>query len=289
LFALFFRGLNLGIDFTGGRNYLLRFDRPVLSEEVQAMLEPLFDNQTPSVITVESSNQARISTNYKILDGSEGIDDEITGILYEGLKQLLPAGTTYAEFSENHIMSSQKVGPSIAEDIKTGAYFAVIFAILAIGLYILLRFRDFSYSVGSIAALSGDAIFLLGVYALLWGIVPFSLEVDQTFIGAVLTAVGYSINDKVVIFDRVREYAKLYPKRDKYDMFNEALNSTLDRTFNTSMSTFLVLLVIFIFAGDSLRSFSFAMMLGVVIGSLSSLFTAAPIAYDIQKRKKKKI
>jgi len=287
-FALFLRGLNQGIDFTGGRNYIVRFDQPVNTVDAQELLDPLFENHTPSVITIQSSNQVRISTNYKITDDSEGVDTEITEKMYEGLKPLLPEGTTYEQFSEEYIMSSQKVGPSIAEDIKTGAYLAVIFAVLAIGLYIFLRFRDVSYSVGSIVALTGDALFIIGIYAILWGFVPFSLEVDQTFIGAILTVIGYSINDKVVIFDRVREYARLYPKRDKYELFNEALNSTLDRTFNTSMSTFLVLIVIFLFAGESIRSFSFAMLLGVFIGTFSSLFTAAPIAYEIQKRKKLK-
>ena len=285
LFALFFKGLNQGIDFTGGRNYIIRFEQPVNTEEIRDMLDPLFDNHTPTVNTLGAANQARISTNYKIEDNSEGVEAEIIEKMFEGLNSLLPEGTTIEQFSANSILSSQKVGPSIAEDIKTGAYLAVIFAIIAIGLYILFRFRDYSYSISMIAALTGDAIFILGMYAILWGLVPFSLEVDQTFIGAVLTAIGYSVNDKVVIFDRVREYARLYPKRDKYEMFNEALNSTLDRTFNTSMSTFLVLLVIFIFAGESIRSFSFAMMLGVVIGSASSLFTAAPIAYEIQKWK----
>ena len=288
LLFLVFRGLNQGIDFTGGRNYIIRFDQPINTAEAQSMLDPVFENHTPSVITIGSANQVRISTNYKITDNSDGVDTEITEKLYEGLKKLLPEGTTSQQFSENYILSSQKVGPSIAEDIKTGAYLAVIFAVIAIGLYILLRFRDLSYSVGSIVALSGDALFIIGVYAILWGFVPFSLEVDQTFIGAILTVIGYSINDKVVIFDRVREYSRLYPKRDKYELFNEALNSTLDRTFNTSMSTFIVMVIIFLFAGESIRSFSFAMLLGIFVGTFSSLFTAAPIAYEIQKRKVEK-
>ena len=288
LLALIFRGLNQGIDFTGGRNYIVRFEQPINTAEAQAKLEPFFENHSPSVITIGTADKVRISTNYKIEDNSEGVDAEIIGKIYEGLKEYLPAGITSQQFSENNILSSQKVGPSIAEDIKTGAYWAVSLAILAIGLYILLRFRDISYSAGTIVALTGDALFILGMYAIFWGLLPFSLEVDQTFIGAVLTAIGYSVNDKVVIFDRVREYTRLYPKQDKYEMFNEALNSTLDRTFNTSMSTFLVLIVIFFFAGESIRSFSFAMLLGVFIGTFSSLFTAAPIAYEIQKRKKLK-
>ncbi len=281
------RGLNQGIDFTGGRNYVVRFDQPVNTAEVRQMIDPQFEEDTPSVITIGTSDQVRISTNYKIEDASEGIDDEIITKLYEGLKPLLKEGTSRDQFFSNYVMSSQKVGPSIADDIKTAAYWAVIFSIIAIGLYILLRFRDVSYSVSTIVSLIQDAAFILGMYAIFWGILPFSMEVDQTFIGAVLTALGYSVNDKVVIFDRVREFTKLYPKRDRLSVFNESLNSTLDRTFNTSMSTLLVLIIIFIFAGDTIRSFSFAMILGVVMGTLSSLFVAAPMAYDMQTRKKK--
>jgi SecD/SecF fusion protein len=283
-----FRGLNQGIDFTGGRNYVVRFEQPINTVEAQELLDPYFENHTPSIITYGSSEQVRISTNYKIDDYSAGIDQEITQKMFEAFKTLLPEGTTYAQFMADYVKSSQTVGPSIAEDIKQGAIFAVIFAVIAIGLYILLRFRDVSYSVGSIVALIGDALFVIGIYAILWGFVPFSLEVDQTFIGAVLTVIGYSINDKVVIFDRVREYTHLYPARSKYELFNGALNSTLDRTFNTSFSTFLVLIIIFFFAGTAIRSFAFAMLLGVFIGTFSSLFTAAPIAYEIQNRKQQK-
>ncbi|MDR3338966.1 MAG: protein translocase subunit SecDF [Candidatus Symbiothrix sp.] len=283
-----FRGLNQGIDFTGGRNYTIRFDQPVNTIEAQELLDPFFPDHVPSVITITSSNQIRVSTNYKITDNSPTVDAEVTDKLYEGLKPLMKEGTTYEQFVGDYIQSSQKVGPSIAEDIKTGAIWAVFLSVIAIGLYILLRFRDVSYSVGSIAALAGDALFIIGAYSILWGFVPFSMEVDQTFIGAVLTVIGYSINDKVVIFDRVREYTHLYPKRSKYELFNEALNSTLDRTFNTSMSTFVVLIIIFIFAGDAIRSFSFAMLIGIFIGTFSSLFTAAPIAYEIQSRKQQK-
>jgi len=288
LLALIFRGLNQGIDFTGGRNYVVSFDQPVNTADIQTSLTPFFENHPPEVITIDTYNKVRISTNYKSADNSAGVDTEITGKIFEGVKHLLPEGTTFEQFYEHSILSSQIVGPSIAEDIKFHAYLAVIFAVIAIGLYILLRFRDVSYSVGSIVALMCDAFFIMGMYAILWGFLPFSLEVDQTFIGAILTAIGYSMNDKVVIFDRVREYTHLYPKRDKYDIFNEALNSTLDRTFNTSMSAFLVMIVILLLAGEAIRSFSFAMLLGVIVGTFSSLFTAAPIAYEIQKRKKVK-
>jgi SecD/SecF fusion protein len=287
-----FRGLNQGIDFTGGRNYVIRFDQPVNTVSAQEMLDPYFEDHTPSVITIGKANQVRVSTNYKITDNAEGIDEEITQKFYDAFTQqpepLLKEGTSYQEFTTDYILSSQKVGPSIADDIKKGAFLAIIFAVIAIGIYILFRFRDVSYSVGSIVALTGDALFIIGVYALFWGILPFSLEIDQTFIGAILTVIGYSINDKVVIFDRVREFTHLYPKRGKYELFNDALNTTLDRTFNTSISTFLVLVIICIFAGDAIRSFSFAMILGVVVGTLSSLYVAAPIAYEIQQRKQLK-
>jgi len=285
---LYGRGLNQGIDFTGGRNYKVRFDQPINTIELQEMLAPFFPEHVPSVITIGSSNQVRISTNYKITDSSDGVEAEIINKLFEGVKPLLKEGTTPQEFASNYIMSSQKVGPSIADDMKTGAYWAVSIAVLAIGLYILLRFRDISYSIGTIASLIQDAIFILGMYAIFWGILPFSLEVDQTFIAAILTAIGYSVNDKVVIFDRVREYTHLYPKRDKFDLFNASLNSTLDRSVNTSCSTLIVLVLIFIFGGDAIRSFSFAMILGVFMGTLSSMFFAAPIAFEIQKRKQDK-
>ena len=287
--ALFTRGMNQGIDFTGGRNYVVRFAQDVNTVETQEMLATQFEDHLPSVITIGNANQIRISTNYKIADQSEGVDDEIVSKLYEGLKPLLEDGTTKEQFVQNYIQSSQKVGPSIADDIKTGAVWAVILAVLAIGLYVLLRFRDISYSAGTVISLAQDALFILGMYAIFWGILPFSMEIDQTFIGAILTAIGYSVNDKVVIFDRVREYSKLYPKRDKQSLFNEALNSTLDRTFNTSMSTLVVLIIIFVFAGDAIRSFSFAMILGVIMGTLSSLFVAAPIALEVQENKQRKL
>ena len=285
---LFGRGLNQGIDFTGGRNYLVRFDQPVNTVVAQQMLEPFFAEHVPSVITIGYPNQVRISTNYKITDASDGVEEEIISKFFEALKPLLKEGTTLEQFKSTNILSSQKVGPSIADDMKTGAYWAVTFAVIAIGLYILLRFRDLSYSIGTIVSLIQDTIFILGMYALFWGILPFSLEVDQTFIAAILTVIGYSVNDKVVIFDRVREYTHLYPKRDKIDLFNSSLNSTLDRSVNTSASALIVLILIFIFGGDAIRSFSFAMILGVAMGTLSSMFCAAPIACEIQKRKQDK-
>ncbi len=283
-----FRGLNQGIDFTGGRNYIVRFSEPVNTVKVQDLLTTEFgDGNGLNVITIGGSNQVRISTNYKIHDNSESVDDEIEGKIYNALKPLLKPGTTREEFSTINKQSSQKVGPSVADDIKKGAVWAVIFSVIGLGLYILLRFRDISFSVATIVVLVIDAVFILGCYAMFWGILPFSMEIDQTFIGAILTALGYSINDKVVVFDRIREYTHLYPKREKKRLFNESLNTTLDRTINTGLSTLLVLIVIFALAGETIRSFSFAMLLGV-LGALSSLFLAAPIAYEIQARRIKK-
>ena len=289
-----FRGLSQSIDFTGGRNFKVQFENPVEPEQVRELIANKFgDEANVSVIAIGTDKKTvRISTNYRIEDAGNNVDSEIESYLYETLKPLLTQNITLATFidRDNHtggsIVSSQKVGPSIADDIKTGAIYSVVLALFAIGLYILLRFRNIAYSVGSVVALASDTVMIIGAYSLLWGIVPFSLEIDQTFIGAILTAIGYSINDKVVIFDRVREFFGLYPKRDKRQLFNDSLNTTLARTINTSLSTLIVLLCIFILGGDSIRSFAFAMILGVVIGTLSSLFIASPIAYNMMKNKK---
>ena len=287
------RGLSQSIDFTGGRNFKVQFENPVEPEQVRELISSKFGDANVSVIAIGTDKKTvRISTNYRIEDEGNNVDSEIESYLYETLKPVLTQNITLETFidRDNHtggsIVSSQKVGPSIADDIKTGAIYSVVLALLAIGLYILLRFRNIAYSIGSIVALSCDTIMIIGAYSLFWGILPFSLEIDQTFIGAILTAIGYSINDKVVIFDRVREFFGLYPKRDKRVLFNDSLNTTLARTINTSLSTLIVLLCIFILGVDSIRSFAFAMILGVVIGTLSSLFIASPIAYNMMKNKK---
>ena len=287
------RGLSQSIDFTGGRNFKVQFENPVEPEQVRELISSKFGDANVSVIAIGTDKKTvRISTNYRIEDAGNNVDSEIEAYLYETLKPVLTQNITLETFidRDNHtggsIVSSQKVGPSIADDIKTGAIYSVVLALIAIGLYILIRFRNIAYSVGSIVALTSDTIMIIGAYSLFWGILPFSLEIDQTFIGAILTAIGYSINDKVVIFDRVREFFGLYPKRDKRVLFNDSLNTTLARTINTSLSTLIVLLCIFILGGDSIRSFAFAMILGVVIGTLSSLFIASPIAYNIMKNKK---
>ena len=287
------RGLSQSIDFTGGRNFKVQFENPVEPEQVRELISSKFGDANVSVIAIGTDKKTvRISTNYRIEDEGNNVDSEIEAYLYETLKPVLTQNITLETFidRDNHtggsIVSSQKVGPSIADDIKTGAIYSVVLALIAIGLYILIRFRNIAYSIGSIVALSCDTIMIIGAYSLFWGILPFSLEIDQTFIGAILTAIGYSINDKVVIFDRVREFFGLYPKRDKRVLFNDSLNTTLARTINTSLSTLIVLLCIFILGGDSIRSFAFAMILGVVIGTLSSLFIASPIAYNMMKNKK---
>ena len=291
--SLFVRGLSQSIDFTGGRNYKVQFEQAVEPEEVRELISSKFGDANVSVIAIGTDKKTvRISTNYRIEEEGNNVDSEIEAYLYETLKPVLTQNISLETFidRENHtggsIVSSQKVGPSIADDIKTSATWSVVLALFAIGLYILVRFRNIAYSVGSVVALTSDTLMIMGAYSLLWGIVPFSLEIDQTFIGAILTAIGYSINDKVVIFDRVREFFGLYPKRDRKLLFNDSLNTTLARTINTSLSTLIVLLCIFILGGDSIRSFAFAMILGVVIGTLSSLFVASPIAYLMMRNKK---
>ncbi len=291
-----FGKLNLGIDFSGGRNYVVRFDKSINTQDVRENLEntlkaTLEDGETfgINVITYgNDANQVRISTNFRIQEDNAEADEAIEALLYEGCKPFLSEGITFEDFrstdsnAEVGIMSSQKVGPAIADDIKTSAVWAVLAALVVIFLYILLRFRNFAYSVGAIAALAHDTVIILGLYAILWKIMPFSMEIDQAFIAAILTVIGYSINDTVVIFDRVREYNTLYPKRDRHVNINDALNNTLSRTFSTSMSTFVVLLAIFAFGGETIQGFVFALLMGVIVGTYSSLFIASPIAYDIQ-------
>ena len=300
--------LNLGIDFSGGRNYIIRFAQDVNTEEVNASLDNVFmaakaelgDEETfaLNVITIGSANQVRVSTNYLINDNSENVDETIEALLYEGCKPFLAEGITLDEFKSTEInpevgiMQSQKVGPAVADDIKQSAVLAVLAALVAIFLYVLLRFRNFAFSVGALVGLAHNALIVLGAYALLWKVMPFSMEIDQAFIAAILTVIGYSINDTVVVFDRVREYKGLYPKRELNLNINNALNDTLSRTFSTSMSTFVVLLAIFCFGGETIRGFVFALLIGVIVGTYSSLCVATPLAYDIQvaiaRRKEKK-
>ena len=289
-----FRGLSQSIDFTGGRNFVVQFEKEVEPETVRALLkEKITEDNVQAIALGTDGKTIRVTTNYMINDTAKVADERITEFLYDSFMEgkLLSEGLTIDTFRDydNHeggsIISSQKVGPSMAEDIRNGAIVSVILALIAIFIYILVRFRNVAYSIGSIFALGIDVLMIMGCYSLFYGVLPMSLEIDQTFIGAILTAIGYSINDKVVIFDRVREFNQLYPKRNKFDLFNTSLNTTLARTINTSVSTLIVLLCIFILGGDSIRSFSFAMILGVVFGTLSSLFIAAPIAYSFLRKK----
>ena len=290
------RGLSKSIDFTGGRNFVVQFENPVEPEEVRSILSNVITEDNVQAIALGTDHKTiRISTNYRIDEESDNIDSEIEEFLFTSLKSAgkLSPNLTLATFIDREnrdggsIISSQKVGPSIAEDITRGAIISVILALIAIFLYILIRFRNVAYSVGAIFALFFDTLIIIGMYSICWGWMPFSLEIDQTFIGAVLTAIGYSINDKVVIFDRIREFTGLYPKRNRKQLFDDALNTTLARTINTSVSTLIVLLAIFFLGGDSIRSFAFAMILGVIFGTCSSLFVAAPTAYVIMKKTKK--
>ena len=293
--SFFVRGLSKSIDFTGGRNYTVKLEKAVEPEDVTKALQASFPNSSVSSLALGTDHKTiRISTNYKIESNSPTVDDEVEEILFKALSKAGMVTQKSVEAFKNpdvraggSIISSAKVGPSVAKDITYGAIISVIFALIAIFLYILLRFRNVAFSLGSTFALTIDTIVVLGFYSLLWNVVPFSLEIDQTFIGAILTVIGYSINDKVVVFDRIRENLNLYKKRDYFTIFNSSLNETLARTVNTSLTTLLVLLCIFILGGDSIRSFAFAMIIGVVFGTLSSIFVAAPIAYmTLSKRDK---
>ncbi|MFW5709923.1 MAG: protein translocase subunit SecF, partial [Bacteroidota bacterium] len=240
------------------------------------------------VIIYGQSNQIRITTKYLIRETGPHVDSLVNAQLFEGLKPMLPDDVTYQQFLDDYRMISMKVGPTIADDLKVAAMYAISFSLLIIFIYMLARFRNWQFGLGAVAALVHDTFIILGIFSLLYGRMPFSLEIDQAFIAAILTVVGYSINDTVVVFDRIREYFKLYPKRDRIDVYNSALNSTLSRTFNTSISTFVVLLTIFLFGGEVIRGFIFSLLLGIIVGTYSSLFIATPVVYDTISQKLKR-
>ena len=295
VFAVSFgvRGLSRSIDFTGGRNYVIAFENPVEPEQVRTLLGEAFPGCTSSALALGTDHKTiRVSTNYKIESNSPTVDDEAETILFNTLKKANLVTQKDVQAFKNpdirqggSIISSTKVGPSVAKDITYGAIISVLIALVAIFLYILVRFRNLAFSVGSTIALAVDTVTVLGVYSLCWGWMPFSMEIDLAFIGAVLTVIGYSINDKVVVFDRIRENLRLHPKQDLQQLFNDSINQTLARTINTSLSTLIVLLCILFLGGESIRSFAFAMCLGVVVGTLSSIFVASPIAYIVLGRK----
>ena len=291
--SFFVRRLAQSIDFTGGRNYVVQFEKSVQPEDVRGIIAEAFPDCTTGALSLGTDNKTiRISTNYKIESNNPAVDDEAETILYNALKKANLVSQKSVEDFKNpdirqggSIISSSKVGPSVAKDITNGAIISVIIALVAIFLYILVRFRNVAFSIGSTVALALDALVVIGLFSLLQGVLPFSLEVDQTFIGAILTVIGYSINDKVVVFDRIRENLRLHPKQDIQKVFNDSINQTLARTINTSLSTLIVLLCILFLGGKSIQPFAFAMTLGVVFGTLSSIFIASPIAYLVMGRK----
>ena len=295
VFAVSFgvRGLSRSIDFTGGRNYVIAFEKAVEPEQVRALLQEAFPGCTSSALALGTDHKTiRISTNYKIESNDPKVDDQAETILFNTLKKANLVTQKDVKAFKNpdirtggSIVTSTKVGPSIAKDITYGAIISVLIALVAIFIYILIRFHNLAFSVGSTVALAVDTVFVLGIYSLCWGWMPFSLEIDQTFIGALLTVIGYSINDKVVVFDRIRENLGLHPKAELQSLFNDSINQTLARTINTSLSTLIVLLCILFLGGESIRSFAFAMSLGVVIGTLSSIFVASPIAFRVMGRR----
>jgi SecD/SecF fusion protein len=282
--SLFTRGLDPGVDFTGGRSYIVRFEEAVNTSDVAISLEKEYGS-APEVKIFGDDNQVKITTKYRIEEDAAEVDHDVETKLYNGLKSILGDDVSFEDFNANHRMSSQKVGATIADDILYKSLVVIVLALILMFVYIFFRFKNWQYGLGAIVALMHDVLIILGIFSLAQGIFPFSLEIDQAFIAAILTVVGYSINDTVVVFDRIREYVTLYPKRDRHSILNGALNSTLSRTFSTSLSTFLVLLTIFILGGEVIRGFVFALLVGVVVGTYSSLFIATPVVYDTVHKK----
>jgi SecD/SecF fusion protein len=308
LFSLITKGLNLGVDFQGGRTYVVKFNKEVITDDISSALKLSFDNETPEVKTYGSTDQVKIITKYLVNSSDENADNIAEQKLYEGLKnaKLLQDGVTLDLFLNGYkfdegkvvesgvnddadlvmgIKSSRKVGPTIADDIKVAALWAVFFSLIAIFLYIFIRFRNWQFGLGALAALTHDVLVVLGLFSILYTVMPFSMEINQAFIAAVLTVVGYSVNDTVVVFDRIREYLKFNKSKDRRTVYNEALNGTLSRTFNTSISTFIVLLAIFIFGGEAIQGFIFALLIGIIVGTYSSLFIATPVVFDSVREK----
>lgn len=288
LVSLFTNGLNLGVDFKGGRTYVVRFDKDVRVSNIAQSLKESF-GEAPEVKIYGESNQVKIVTKYLIDSKEPEADERVETKLFEGLKSVIDKEINKEQFLKEYRQSSQKVGPTIADDIKIAAIWAILFSLLAIFLYVFSRFRNWQFGLGAVTALSHDVLVVLGLYSLLYSIMPFSMEIDQAFIAAILTLVGYSVNDTVVVFDRIREYLKLSKNKDRTQTYNDALNSTISRTFNTSITTFIVLLAIFIFGGEVIRGFIFALLIGVVVGTYSSLFIATPVVFDTVGRKEEKL
>ena len=286
IISLAVKGLNPGIDFSGGRTYVIRFDDEVSTQEVASLLTDAF-GEAPQVVTFGSDNQVRITTQYKI--DETGVDDEVETLLYEGLKDLVGSDVTREEFLSDYRQSSETVGPTIAADIKSKAVMAVILATIMMFLYIIFRFKNWQYGIGAVVSTVHDTFIVIGIYSLFWGILPFSMEIDQSFIAAILTVIGYSINDTVVVFDRLREFLPIYRKRPIKEVLNIALNDTLSRTLNTGVASLLVLFIMFFFGGTTIRGFLFAMIVGIIVGTYSSIFVATALVYDTTKKKGMKL
>jgi len=286
LISLVTRGLNQGIDFKGGRTYIVKFDEDVNTSDIQSYLKEKFEH-TPSVVTFGGNDQVKITTTYKIDSTGTHIDEEIEQLMYDGLKPIL-GDISLDTFLQDHRQSSMKVGPTIADDIKVSAAWAIFLSLIIIFLYIFVRFSNWQFGLGALAALLHDVLIVLALFSMFYGILPFSMEIDQAFIAAILTVIGYSINDTVVVFDRIREYMGIFHRKERSVIYNDALNSTLSRTFSTSLSTFIVLLAIFLFGGEVIRGFVFALLVGVVVGTYSSLFIATPVVFDTVKQIEKR-
>jgi len=291
IFSMVSNGFNEGVDFVGGRSYTIRFDKAIAPSDAQAKLVPFLGNVESK--TFGEDNQLKITTNYKVdIEGSE-VDDEIRESLYNGLSTFFPKNISYADFIKGSddkrigIMSSIKVGPTIADDIKKNSFLAVLGSLIVVFLYILLRFRKWQYSLGAVAAVFHDVMIVLSIFSIAYTFMPFNMEINQAFIAAVLTVIGYSLNDTVVVFDRIREFTKIHISWEKTKTINGALNSTLSRTINTSLTTLVVLFAIFIFGGEAIRGFMFALIVGVLVGTYSSLFIATPVMFDTSKNLKK--
>ena len=299
--SLGIRGLNLGAEFTGGRAYVVRFDKAVSAEAVRQNLDEAFSaisDADASSVSFEvkqygNENQMRIVTQYRYDDTSDEATAEVEQILYNAVKPLYSYDITFEQFrntqtDQNGILNADKIGPSIAQDMTWNAIYSVLFSLIAIGLYITFRFKRWQWATGATAALAFNALLIIGIFSMFYGLLPFNLEVNQAFIAAILTIIGYAINDTVVVFDRIREYMTLYPKRNFADLVNGAINSTLSRTINTSGTTLVTLLAIVIFGGETIRGFIFALIIGVVVGTAATIFIASPLAYDLMTRRAKK-
>jgi SecD/SecF fusion protein len=283
--ASFYNGFDEGVEFAGGRSYTIKFDKAINTEEVRNDLKSVFGGEAPIIKTVDTKNQVNITTSYLIKKQGKEIDQEVENKLFTGLAKYLPAGTTFKDFEDKYKQSSQTVLPSISEELKAGATNATIFALIAICLYIFIRFRDWRYSLGTIFSLLHDVFVTLIVFSFLRKVVPFALEIDQHFIAAILTVIGFSMNDTVIVYDRIREDSKLMKGSDNASVINRAINETLSRTIMTSLTVFLVILILFIFGGEVTRGFAFAMLIGIITGTYSSIFVAAPVLVDFAKNK----